>query len=233
MKSKSFFGVLLILAAVLLVMERFNVLEGLGLKAGMVFPVFFLVVGLSLLIRDRNILLGGIVAWLSAVALADNWLPWADKLALPGILVVIGLELLFGHLFKSLPFRKGAQSDQSGQSGQSARFAEGADSLSAFAAFGGVERRIQSQDFKGGSITAMFGAAEIDLTEVVLKQDAVLELNAYFGGIELRLPAGLRVRSEVNGVFGGVEHKRREAPGATGPILILRGTAFMGGIEIY
>ena len=224
MKSKSFFGVLLILAAVLLGLERFNLLEGLGLTAGMVFPVFFLVVGLSLLIRDRNILLGGIVAWLAAVSLADNWLPWADKLALPGILVVIGLELLFGHLFKGVPFRKEAQATST---------AEGADSLNAFAAFGGVERRIHSQDFKGGSVTAMFGAAEIDLTEVALKQDAVLELNAYFGGIELRLPVGLRVRSEVNGIFGGVDHKRREAPGASGPILILRGTAFMGGIEIY
>lgn len=217
MKSKVVFGLLLIVAAVLLGLQQLGLLESLGLQAGIVFPVLFLVLGLYLLIRDRNILAGGIIAWLASVNLFKSWAPWLDKLVLPGILVVIALELIFGHLFK-----RGKWIPQG----------EGADRVEAFAAFGGVQRKIQSASFKGGSVTALFGGVELDLTGIRLEQDAVLEVNAWLGGVEIKLPAGLRVRSELSGIFGGVDQKRRDDAAADGPVLILRGFAFMGGVEI-
>ncbi len=42
------------------------------------------------------------------------------------------------------------------------------DAVNHFVAFGGLENRNESQDFRGGSVTALFGGAEIDMRNAQL-----------------------------------------------------------------
>src|SRR5262249_53541481 len=58
--------------------------------------------------------------------------------------------------------------------------------LSAKAILGGVERRIISQDFRGGDVTAIMGGCNLDFRSAMIKppNQAVLEVFTLCGGIE-------------------------------------------------
>ena len=104
--------------------------------------------------------------------------------------------------------------------------------------FGGIERRITSQDFQGGRVNAVFGGVEIDLTEAnIQSEEAILEINAVFGGVELRVPYTWQVAFRGSPIFGGITDKTHTRP-AAGPndpkpkILVLTGSVVFGGIEV-
>jgi len=101
--------------------------------------------------------------------------------------------------------------------------------------FSGVQRTILSKNFQGGKISCVFGGAEIDLTQADFSGTAILRLEAVFGGIKLIVPPHWQVMNEIDGVFHGVDDKRRSPAGAYNDInkkLVLKGSAVFGGIEI-
>jgi predicted membrane protein len=104
--------------------------------------------------------------------------------------------------------------------------------------FGGSERRVESQNFEGGKVEAVFGGIELDLSDAAITSPdrrAVLEVNAVFGGIEIRVPRTWRVEKKGSAVFGGFEDRTfppRPEPGVEPPTLVIRGAAVFGGIEI-
>jgi predicted membrane protein len=104
--------------------------------------------------------------------------------------------------------------------------------------FGGLERRVTSQDFQGGRINAVFGGVEIDLKEASMQSDeATLEINAIFGGVELRVPDSWQVVFRGSPIFGGIEDKTRtprtdDPANPKGKALILTGAVIFGGVEI-
>jgi predicted membrane protein len=117
----------------------------------------------------------------------------------------------------------------------SAGFNSSDDLLDAVAVFGSVKKNIISKDFKGGEATCCFGGAMINLTQADINGKAVLELNAVFGGIKLYVPQHWQVQTaELVTVMGGIDDKRgsQNASINSDKILVLRGSAVFGGIEI-
>ncbi len=109
------------------------------------------------------------------------------------------------------------------------------DYLNINSVFSGVQRTILSKNFQGGKISCVFGGAEIDLTQADFTGTTILRLEAVFGGIKLIVPPHWQVINEIDGVFHGVEDKRRAPAGAYNDInktLLLKGSAVFGGIEI-
>jgi predicted membrane protein len=106
------------------------------------------------------------------------------------------------------------------------------------AIFGGIERRITAHDFRGGTISAVFGGAELDFRDADMEGDeTVLEVNAVFGGAEIRVPENWRVEVRAHTLFGGYSDSTRgSAPGDPNATkrktLILTGTTLFGGVEI-
>lgn len=101
--------------------------------------------------------------------------------------------------------------------------------------FSGVVKSVVSKNFQGGRISCVFGGAEIDMSQADINGTVVLKLEAVFGGIKLVLPPHWAVQNEIEGVFHGVDDKRRFNPDASinpGKVLILKGSAVFGGIEI-
>jgi predicted membrane protein len=105
--------------------------------------------------------------------------------------------------------------------------------VSASAILGGVERRNNSPDFRGGSATAIMGRCEIDLraASIANPDGAVLEVFAMWGAIEIRVPQDWTVVSNVDPIMGGYEDGTRP-PKEDSKRLVIRGTALMGGIEV-
>lgn len=109
------------------------------------------------------------------------------------------------------------------------------DYLNINSVFSGVQRTILSKNFQGGRISCVFGGAEIDLTQADFTGTSILRLEAVFGGIKLIVPPHWQVINEIDGVFHGVDDKRRAPAGAYNDInktLVLKGSAVFGGIEI-
>lgn len=109
-----------------------------------------------------------------------------------------------------------------------------AEKLNASAIFGAVQKNIVSKNFQGGEVVSVFGGSEINLSKADINGTVTVEVTAIFGGVKLIIPSHWTVRQEVAAIFGGVEDNRDAHSIITiqNKVLILKGTAFMGGIEI-
>jgi hypothetical protein len=112
---------------------------------------------------------------------------------------------------------------------------DSSDFLNVRSVFSGVVKNIVSKNFQGGRISCVFGGAEIDLSQADINGTVILKLEAVFGGVKLVIPPHWSVQNDIEGVFHGIDDKRRFNPDATinpGKILILKGSAVFGGVEI-
>lgn len=103
------------------------------------------------------------------------------------------------------------------------------------AIFGGGDKNIHSQEFKGGKITHIFGGSKYIFLDAKLATGTHdLELNMIFGGTKLVIPEGWNIRLEMTSIFGGFSDKRMRSIVVVDPerTLVIRGTNIFGGGEI-
>jgi predicted membrane protein len=104
-----------------------------------------------------------------------------------------------------------------------------------WAIFSGFKRRIDAQDFKGGDIVALFGGVHLDLRHAAISGDrASIDVNAMFGGIDIRVPENWLVTMKGVGIFGAFEDKTirpRPDPNVKSPELVITGTGVFAGIK--
>jgi hypothetical protein len=104
--------------------------------------------------------------------------------------------------------------------------------ISMFALMSGVSRRVIGMPFRGAAATAVMGGIELDLRQATLPDDAVIDLFAFWGGIEIVVPRDWIVVNQGFALMGGIEDKTGNVPRPGGPRLFIRGMALMGGVEI-
>jgi hypothetical protein len=102
--------------------------------------------------------------------------------------------------------------------------------------FSGGKRKIVDQNLRRAKYEALFGGYEIDLRKAEIAEDsAVLELNAIFGGIEVKVPEAWFVVMKGAGVFGGFVNNTTQPDPRIYPQpkrLIVKGGAVFGGVEV-
>ena len=108
----------------------------------------------------------------------------------------------------------------------------GSSAFHAFAWMGGNVRKIGAEDFLGGDAVVVMGGCEIDLTNAHITREAVIDLLAFWGGIEIRVPRNWIIENHLNPLLGGVVVSAKNPKDGDGPRLVVRGSAIMGGIEI-
>lgn len=107
------------------------------------------------------------------------------------------------------------------------------NSVSGTAILTGFSKKLNSKAFRYGRVSAVFGGADIDLREAELgRNGANLELNAVFGGIELKIPENWDIELNSSVIFGGIENKSSNSSGTGNKILRIRASAVFGSIEI-
>lgn len=107
------------------------------------------------------------------------------------------------------------------------------DRLSAFAVLGGSSRRSASADFKGGDFTAVMGGCEVDLRQARIESGpAIIDVFAFWGGVDIRVPEDWVVDGQVTAILGGFDDKSGRGTVDESQHLIVRGLAMMGGIDI-
>jgi predicted membrane protein len=109
------------------------------------------------------------------------------------------------------------------------------DTINYFTLMSGIQMHIQSKQFRGGSVFALMGGAEIDLSQVILDPNgATLELTAIMGGIEVRIPQNCKLEISTLPLLGACEdHTNSSNPtDFSVPLLKIQCTAIMGGVEL-
>jgi len=96
--------------------------------------------------------------------------------------------------------------------------------------------RVDDKAFKGTEVAAIFGGYKLDLREAVMAgEQAVVDVNAVFGGVEIRIPDTWVVDLRGIGVFGGFDDKTRPPridPNGKSQKLVITGYAVFGGAKI-
>lgn len=81
-------------------------------------------------------------------------------------------------------------------------------------------------------VSAIMGGCDVDLRDAVPTTDPIaIQVFAMWGGIDIRIPPGWIVEIEAWPILGGVVDNT-QAPALPSHRVILRGMAFMGGVEI-
>ena len=110
------------------------------------------------------------------------------------------------------------------------------NTLNEVAIFGGGKRKVTTQDFRGGELTAIFGGFEVDLRLAGMVADsAILEVNTVFGGAEIRIPYSWTAVVQGVGIFGGYGDETTPPEPANDPQskkLFVRGAAVFGGVTV-
>ena len=145
----------------------------------------------------------------------------------PLMLIALGLFVFWGSLER-----------RQNQEPSTASAADNRNTLNEAVVFGGLERRMTSQDFQGGDVTAIFGGVELDLTDARIQgPEATLAITTIFGGVELRIPPTWQIAFRGAPIFGGIEDKTRTARVADLAdseikTLVITGAVIFGGLEI-
>ena len=100
------------------------------------------------------------------------------------------------------------------------------------ASFGGKVQYIQTNDLQYVTIDSKFSGLKIYFDQATIQNQATIEIDGNFTGIELYVPKEWNVQSHVRAFFGGVDEKGQ--PSSSGyPTLNITGRVHFGGVEIH
>jgi len=102
------------------------------------------------------------------------------------------------------------------------------------ASFGATIKYVSAQSLRHAVLDCSFGAIKAFFDNATVHEDgAVIEINNSFGGVELYIPRTWRLVDDMNRTIGGVDVKNPDREqSAGGPIVTLKGTTKLGGVEI-
>lgn len=199
-------------------LERFVDGFDFGRLVSISWPVLLIFFGILTIIKSpRNPFLGIIFSLVGVGAIINEFTDFNVWQLWPIILIIIGISILFGK----------------NGSGYNNATISVEDRIEDSAIFWGIEKRYTSQNFKGGSVDAVCGGAEIDLRDAkIAEEGAHLEVSAVFGGIDVMVPSTMKVKVNGNGIFGAFESKVEYDENKSGGTLSITGNAIFGAVEI-
>jgi predicted membrane protein len=218
-----FFGLGIVIIGMLFLLDNLNIVD-----AHMYFhywPVLLILVGIAYILQSGSLgarVWGGILVFAGFGMLFDRlgyfdfnvWNLW------PLVLVFVGGNLVL----KSLRRNQASTSTPSASESESV--------VRGFAVMSGLVRSNASQNFQGGDLSAVMGGIEIDLRHASIKEEAVLDVFAFWGGIEIRIPEDWTVVVKAIPFMGGIDDQTHAPKSETRKRLVITGTAIMGGVEI-
>jgi hypothetical protein len=212
-------GIGVLVVGAVLLLENFGVVEAVNLWH--YWPVLLILVGISHFVRpkgSRCILSGTIWISVGSVILLSNlgyigfdiWDLW------PVVLVFVGLSLILK------PFRRRGVS-----------IGEDTGIFEATAILGGAGRKLSAANFQGGNAVAIMGGCDIDLRDCGSEGGpAEIDTFAFWGGIDIKVPEDWEVQVKGIAILGGYDDKTRTIEGDGHKVLVITGTAIMGGVDI-
>ncbi len=214
-------GIILIAIGALLFFDQMNIFR-FGDIIGTWWPMILVAIGILQLNSGNKasasiLLILGVFFQLNQLDIL-GWNIW--NLIWPLLIVLAGFYLIKGS---------------SNAENKMVKSGENGDTINVLALFSGNTSKVSSQLFAGGQITAIFGGADVDLSQASTKLPEVnLTITALFGGADLVIGDGWRVEVHGTPLFGGIDEKRRTELiiSEEKPLLKINATVLFGGIDI-
>jgi predicted membrane protein len=213
-------GLLLMAVGALLTLDNLGLVEAKAILR--LWPALLVVVGVQKVRCARR------RGWGVILIVAGSWL-LLERLGIlhlrlrdvwPAFLVVAGVYLILQGLRPRGPRFPEPQAVSSSR-------------VDAVAIMAGAARTSNSVDFKGGELVAVMGGCEVDLRQAAIRDaEAVIDVFAFWGGIELKVPKDWSVASTVTPVMGAFEDKTTPPKGGSTQRLLIKGLVVMGGVEV-
>ncbi|WP_257309032.1 cell wall-active antibiotics response protein [Geothrix fuzhouensis] len=215
-------GVAIIVAGLVLTLDNLGLIEAHTIFK--LWPLVLVAMGVAKIRQDRGgsnlggwfLVLGG--AFLLLFTFGHGHL--ADALG-PMLVVAVGILIVT----KALKQNRGVPPE----------LARSEDFLQGTAIFGGFKRRVSTQTFKGGELTAIFGGYEVDLRQAVLENgQARIDVFVLFGGGEIRVPEGWEISNRATAIAGALNDSTHHGPASpdSRPRLVVTGLILFGGTEV-
>jgi hypothetical protein len=101
------------------------------------------------------------------------------------------------------------------------------------AIFGGATRSGNWRIRKHTHAVAIFGGMDLDLRNAIFESPTV-EISGFwcFGGLDIKVPAGIQVRDQTAGIFGGTDVRDLGNPIPGAPTLVIKGMTLFGGVSV-
>lgn len=161
-------------------------------------------------------LLIGIVLLLCSLDILNFEIAW--KLALPVLLVLIGLSIIFKNVFGYKNFKMIENLNKEKSDGVCSTFSS--ESID-----------YTNEKFVGTDLTAVFGSTKCDLRKAIIEKDVVINVSATFAGVDIYIPENVKVKVKSTSIFGGVDEKKKNDV-LDGPVIYINATCMFGGLEI-
>lgn len=233
--KKIAFGCLLMLAGLLLFAFNFNYFPQEHFHIVFSFPTLLMAFGFMNMFDRKSVFFGIIIFIIGVVAFIPKVTGIYYDFSMvfwPLVLIGFGLLILLKKLF---PFHK--KDDCCFNHKYKYKENKGPGIIDDVNIFSGNDHRFTDSEFRGGSITNIFGGGEIDFSRSELAEGKnYLDITCIFGGTTIIVPANWKISIQVNAILGAFEDKRYyidvNNQDSSANELIITGTVVFGGGEL-
>ncbi len=224
--TRKTWGILLVIFGGLFFLNAFDIIPYRLRDILWSWEMLLIVVGVFSLVNNQSKVIGIVLISMGTFFLFENYwdFPYYVRKAFwPSVVMVSGLYLIISppRYFKN---RKERNKEDS------------RDFIDEVSIFGGSERVVTSNEFKGGRTISIFGGSKINLMNSQLADgENILDTFGMFGGTTIIVPAGWNVQIQVASIFGGFSDKRERMPNLVfdqEKVLVIKGLAIFGGGEV-
>ena len=214
-----FIGVVIIVIGFLFLLE--SLIPGFDINFGIIWPLILIVIPINEFIKRKKLdLILTIVLFVGIWFLLLNldFIPEGYlNIFWPIIIMLVGFSVAFSAVkISSVKKRVSTKVE-----------------ASYYGIFSACDERINTNDFKGTNVYAIFGGVDLDLREVKLKDEEVV-INAYsiFGGTTLFVPEGYNIVVNSTAILGGNDNKAHNQFSEKNKTIYINCVSVFGGAEI-
>ncbi|MFC5458976.1 LiaI-LiaF-like domain-containing protein [Massilia niabensis] len=223
--SQVLMGVLVIAIGLLFLLDNLDIIDVHDALA--FWPLVFIFAGIAKLLDTSSpngylIGLAGIGIGSAMILNRLGLIYFSWRQAWPLVLIAVGAMVVYRAMRGERAPVHGVADDRPGETTQT---------VDVTAVLGGFERRVHTQDFRGGEVTAVMGGCTLDMRGASIQGEAVINVFAFWGGVTIKCPPDWTIVLQGTPIMGGFDEKT-VAPPDNSKRLIIRGYAIMGGVEV-
>lgn len=159
----------------------------------------------------------GSCLFLGCQGLLDSDIIW--KLMIPFILVMIGLSIIFKDVLGKKVKKEIKKLNKENKKEYCSTFSS-------------QDIDLEKETFEGANVSAIFGGVKFDIRDAIIKEDAIIDVSAIFGGVTIYVPNDINVKINSTSIFGGVSNERRKKKTESKTTIYINATCMFGGVEI-
>ena len=239
MKGRIFFGIIVVVVGVLLLLMALDLvaIDGIG-ELLLYVPSLFILWGLYLLVAQRFKRASGPIVMIAIAAAVQlmllDVLQW--DYVWPIAIILIGVAIIAGGSGYRGRRRRERRRHREQRHAKPDTHTSAGGYLDISVTMSEADERNRSKDFQGGEITCAMGSVKLDLTEAeIVEPPARIHVDVVIGSVEILVPDHWIVQNDFARTMGEVEdhtESRRSATPDDGATLILSGSVTMGHATI-